>query len=124
MERHRHVGGRALKYRYIMALEGVDVVSNLKWVMSSNCIAVMPKPTYETWFMEGSLIPDYHYIEIKPDYSDLIERTQYYSNHLEEAEAIIQHAHEYVEQFKNKKQEKLLSLMVFERYFRQTGQTL
>lgn len=113
-----------LKYRYIMTLEGVDVASNLKWVMSSNCIAVMPKPTYETWFMEGTLIPDYHYIEIKPDYSDLIERTQYYSNHPEEAEAIIQHAHEYVEQFKNKKQEKLLSLMVLERYFKQTGQIL
>lgn len=111
-----------LKYRYILALEGVDVASNLKWVMSSNCIAVMPRPTYETWFMEGTLVPDYHYIEIKPDYSDLLERTQYYSDHPDEAEAIIRHAHEYVEQFKNKEREDLLSLMVIDRYFRMTGQ--
>lgn len=111
-----------LKYRYILALEGVDVASNLKWVMSSNCIAVMPRPTYETWFMEGTLVPDYHYIEIKPDYSDLLERTQYYSDHPDEAEAIIRHAHEYVEQFKNKEREDLLSLMVLDRYFRMTGQ--
>lgn len=111
-----------LKYRYIMALEGVDVASNLKWVMSSNCIAVMPRPTFETWFMEGTLIPNYHYIEIKPDYSDLLERTQYYTDHPEEAEAIIRHAHEYVEQFKNKKREKVISLMVLAKYFKMTGQ--
>ncbi len=113
-----------LKYRYILTLEGVDVATNLKWVMSSNCIAVMPRPTYETWFMEGTLIPNYHYIEIKPDYSDLLERTQYYTDHPEEAEAIIQHAHEYVEQFRNRKREKLISLMVLEKYFRMTGQSL
>ena len=61
-----------------MALEGIDVASNLKWVMSSNSIAVMPRPTCETWFMEGTLIPDYHYIEIKPDFSDLEERLNQY----------------------------------------------
>ena len=68
-----------------MALEGNDVASNLKWVMSSNSIAVMPRPTCETWFMEGKLIPNYHYIEIKPDYSDLPEKLQYYIDHPEEA---------------------------------------
>jgi hypothetical protein len=32
-----------LKYRYIMSLEGNDVASNLKWIMSSNSIAVTPR---------------------------------------------------------------------------------
>ena len=68
-----------LDYKFIMALEGIDVASNLKWVMSSNSIAVMPRPTCETWFMEGTLIPNYHYIEIKPDFSDLEERLNYYN---------------------------------------------
>lgn len=112
-----------LKYRYIMALEGVDVASNLKWVMSSNSIAVMPRPTYETWFMEGTLIPNYHYIEIKPDYSDLIERIAYYDNHIEEAKEIIKHANEYVRQFRDEKREKLISLLVLQKYFEKTGQT-
>ncbi|MGZ8190531.1 MAG: glycosyl transferase family 90, partial [Methylococcaceae bacterium] len=58
-----------LKYKYIMCLEGNDVATNLKWVMSSNSVAVMPRPKYETWFMEGTLIPNVHYIEIKDDYS-------------------------------------------------------
>ena len=34
-----------LDYKFIMALEGNDVASNLKWVMSSNSIAVMTRPT-------------------------------------------------------------------------------
>ena len=116
--------GEHLNYRYIMALEGVDVASNLKWVMSSNSIAVMPRPTYETWFMEGTLIPNYHYIEIKPDYSDLLERIEYYNSHIDEAKAIIRHANEYVEQFRNKRREDSISLMVLAKYFGKTGQNI
>lgn len=111
-----------LEYKFVMALEGNDVASNLKWIMSSNSIAVMPKPTCETWFMEGTLIPDYHYIEIKPDFSDLEERLRYYMAHVDEALAIIRHANEYVEQFKNKEREDLISLLVLDKYFRMTGQ--
>ena len=73
-------------------------------------------------FMEGTLIPNYHYIEIKPDFSDLEERLQYYMAHTDEAQAIIEHAHEYIEQFKNKKREQLISLLVLEKYFKMTGQ--
>ena len=45
-----------LHYKFILCSEGNDVASNLKWVMSSNSIAVMPKPKFETWFMEGILV--------------------------------------------------------------------
>lgn len=111
-----------LKYKYIMSLEGNDVASNLKWIMSSNSIAVTPKLTCETWFMEGTLIPNYHYIEVKPDFSDLEERIDYYNNHPEEANAIIQNAHEYIQQFRDKKRERLISLLVLDKYFKITGQ--
>lgn len=115
--------GQQLRHKFILALEGNDVASNLKWIMSSNSVAVMPRPTYETWFMEGTLCPGYHYIEIKPDLSDLPERLQYYIDYPEEAEAIIAHAHEYVAQFLDKKREDMISLMVLDRYFSATGQT-
>lgn len=39
-----------LRYKFILCLEGHDVATNLKWVMSSNSLAVMPRPKYETWF--------------------------------------------------------------------------
>lgn len=111
-----------LDFKFIMTLEGNDVASNLKWVMSSNSLAVMPRPTCETWFMEGTLIPDYHYIEVKPDFSDMEEKLNYYIEHEDEAQAIIQHAHEYIEQFKNKKREDLISLLVLDKYFTMTSQ--
>lgn len=111
-----------LNYKFIMALEGQDVASNLKWVMSSNSIAVMPRPTCETWFMEGRLIPNYHYIEVKSDYSDLIEQINHYIEHPNEAQEIINHAHEYVHQFQDKEREKLISLLVLKKYFKMTEQ--
>lgn len=109
--------GEHLPFRYVMAIEGNDVASNLKWVMSSNSIAVMPRPTCETWFMEGRLKPNYHYIEVRPDFSDLMERLDYYSAHPDEAEAIVAHAHEWVEQFRDNRRERLISLLVLRKYF-------
>lgn len=114
--------GEHLEYKFIMALEGNDVASNLKWVMSSNSIAVMPKPTCETWFMEGTLISDYHYIEIKPDFTDLIDRVNYYIEHVDEALKIIKHANEYAAQFKDRRREDLISLLVLDKYFKITRQ--
>ena len=72
--------------------------------------------------MEGTLKPDYHYIEIRPDFSDLEDKLRYYIEHPEEAEAISRHANEYVEQFKDKERERLISLLVMDKYFRMTGQ--
>lgn len=112
-----------LKYKFIIALEGNDVASNLKWIMSSNSIAVMPKPRFETWFMEGTLIPDYHYIHIKDDFSDLEDRIKYYIKHPGKAEEILAHAHAHVAQFRNKKNESLISLMTIQKYFIQTNQS-
>jgi hypothetical protein len=35
---------------------------------------------------------------------------------------IIRHAHEYVSQFKDKRRENLISLLVLDKYFKMTGQ--
>lgn len=110
-----------LEYKFILAIEGIDVASNLKWVMSSNSLAVMPKPSFETWFMEAKLIPNYHYIEIKPDFSDLEERLNYYIEHKEEALQIIKNANQYVKQFQDNEREELISLLVMQKYFKMTN---
>ena len=90
--------------------------------MSSNSIAIMPRPKFESWFMEGRLQGGVHYIEIKDDYSDLEEKIRYYSTHPEEAKAIIRNAHAFVDQFRDKEREELISLLVLEKYFRHTRQ--
>ena len=111
-----------LKYRYILALEGNDVATNLKWAMSSNSVAVMPKPTCETWFMEQTLKPDYHYIEISPDFSDLEEKLGWYSSRPDMTASIIRNAHEYISQFRDTEREDLIEYLVLLKYFQDSDQ--
>jgi len=111
-----------LEYKFILCLEGIDVASNLKWVMSSNSLAVMPKPKFETWFMEGLLIPDHHYVLIKDDYSDLESKLDYYINNPDKADNIIKNSNDYLIQFQNNHFEDLISLLVLNKYFEKTNQ--
>ena len=111
-----------LRFRYIMALEGNDVASNLKWIMSSRSAAVMPKPTCETWFMEGRLLGGVHYVEIRPDFSDLEEKMDHYSNHLDELRTIVDNANRYVAQFRDTRRERYIALLVMQKYFKMTNQ--
>lgn len=110
-----------LGYKFILSIEGNDVATNLKWIMSSNSVCFMTKPKFETWFMEGALVPGKHYVELKEDYSDLQEKITYYLNHPDEAKIIIQNANEYVEQFKDTERETLISFLVMQKYFLNSG---
>ena len=100
-----------------MSLEGNDVATNLKWIMSSNSIAVSPPLTMETWYMEGTLQTDVHFIGIDEDYKNLEEKLQYYIDHDKEALEIINNAKEHRSQFNNKNIENLTSLLVLKKYF-------
>jgi Glycosyl transferase family 90 len=111
-----------LQYRFILSVEGVDVATNLKWGMNSNSLCFSPKLRFETWFMEGRLKAGVHFVEVKDDFSDLVEKIDYYNDHVEEAAAIISNANAWVAQFKDELLEDLLSLMVLRRYFERTGQ--
>ncbi len=106
-----------LNYKFILSLEGKDVATNLKWIMSSNSLCITPKLRYETWFMEGKLEAGVHYVEVKDDFSDLIDKMNYYIQNPHQAEQIIANAQAWVSQFKDQKSEKLISLMVAEKYF-------
>ena len=90
--------------------------------MSSNSVCVMPKPKYETWFMEGTLKPDVHYIEISDDFSNAEQKIKYFIEHPNKVLKIIENANEHVKQFKYSRREKLISLMVLDKYFSLSGQ--
>ena len=106
-----------LKYKFLFCIEGADTATNIKWVMSSNSVCVMPNPKYETWFMEGKLKPDFHYICLKDDFSDAEEKIDFFIKHPNHVKKIIANANDYVDQFKNKRKEKLISLLVLDKYF-------
>ena len=111
-----------LRHKFILCIEGNDVASNLKWVMSSSSVAVMPKPKFESWFMEAFLVPDYHYIHIKDDYSDLEKKLKFYIKNPEKLKQISINANNYVNQFRDSSDEKIISLLVMEKFFAFTNQ--
>lgn len=107
-----------LNYKFIFCIEGNDVATNIKWVMSSNSLVFSYKMKYETWFMEGRLQAGVHFVLIKDDLSDLEEKMNYYSQNPDKAQQIINNANAWVNQFKNKKREDLLSFLVIQKYFK------
>ena len=105
-----------LNYKFILSLEGNDVATNLKWIMSSNSVCIMPRPKFETWFKEGTLIPNYHYIEIKNDFSDIEEIFNTYKHNKDFCNQIIKNANEFVSKFLSPKDVLYLSRSVVMKY--------
>ncbi len=105
-----------LQYKYILSLEGVDVATNLKWIMSSNSLCFSQRLKYETWYMEGLLQAGVHFVEIADDFSDVEEKIDYYENHPDEAQQIIANANAWTRQFLDPDVEDLLSHLVIKRY--------
>ncbi len=115
---------KQLEHKFIFSIEGNDVATNLKWIMASNSLCFMKRPVYETWFMEGTLTPGHHYVEVSNDLSDLEEKIDYYRAHPEEALSIINNANNYIKKFYDHRRERLISLLVFERYLSQSAYSI
>lgn len=105
-------------YQYILCLEGNDVASALQWVMASNCVPVMTRPTCEGWLMHSRLVPGVHYVEISPDFSDVAEVMAHYIAHPEEGARIAEASRRWAEQFADPRREAIISYLVAERYLR------
>lgn len=110
------------QFKFIISLEGNDVATGLKWIMVSNSLCLMPKPNYETWFLEGTLRPGVHYVEIAADGADLEEKIAYYLDRPQEAQEIVRNAQRYVKPFKDPTWNLQLARAVAYRYFQVSGQ--
>lgn len=112
MSRSKH-----LAYKFLLSLEGNDVASNLKWILGSNSLCIMPKPKYESWFMENTLIPNVHYALLDDDYNNLEALLEFFITHPKDAKDIIHSANLYCAKFHNPRIETAVSLLVFRKYF-------
>ncbi|TPM03332.1 lipopolysaccharide biosynthesis protein [Mesorhizobium sp. B2-3-11] len=110
------------RYRYIVSLEGNDVATNLKWIMNSKSLCLMPPPTYETWFAERQLEANVHYVPLEADFSNLAENVAYFERHPAKAERIIAAANAYCRTFDEERTEQAISLLVLYKYFVLSGQ--
>jgi len=109
--------GALLNHKYILSLEGNDKDSGLNWKLNSNSLIFMPAPRCFSWLMEDKLIPDYHYILIKDNYSDLHEKLKWCKNNQGKCKEIIRNAHDYMRQFFDESKEELLEKKVLDVYF-------
>ena len=78
---------------------------------------MMPKPRVCSWLMETTLIPNFHYVLIKDDFSDLKEKLIWCNNNQEQCKTIINNAHSYMSQFANNENEKKIEEAVINKYF-------
>jgi len=106
-----------LKYKYILAVEGNDKASGLNWALASNSLVFMSKPTKFSWLMEDKLIPGFHYVPVKDDFSDLLENVRWCNKHPEKCKQVVQNANQYMNQFMDQKNEELLQHEVITHYF-------
>ncbi len=106
-----------LKYKYHISIEGNDVSSGLKWQLFSNSVVFMSKPKIISWCMEDQLIPNYHYILIKDDFSDLEEKYLWAKNNPSKCLEINNNSKVFIKKFLNINNEKNISLEIIRRYF-------
>ena len=107
-----------LKYKYILSIPGNDKDSGLNWKLNSNSVVLMPRPQITSWLMESTLIPNYHYILLKDDFSDLEIKLDWCNNNQDECIQIVKNANNFMDQFKNKEKEEQLEIDVINTYFK------
>jgi hypothetical protein len=105
-----------LKYKYLISVEGNDVASGLKWMLYSNSVVLMAKPRNFSWIMEDKLIPNFHYILLKDDFSDLEEKIEWCNDNQLKCLNISKNATEYMKQFLDIKKEYRLEKNVLDKY--------
>ena len=106
-----------LHYKFLLSLEGNDVASNLKWILGSNSLCIMPKPRYESWFMEEKLEANVHYALLDDDYGNLDALLEFFIAHPKDAKEIIHNANTYCQAFQNPRIEEACNLLVLRKYF-------
>ena len=106
-----------LNYKYIISVEGNDKDSGINWKLNSNSVVLMPKPRSTSWLMETTLIPGYHYVLLKDDFSDLLEKYEWCELNQDKCMDIIKHANTFMDQFSDKKKEEQIEIDVIHTYF-------
>lgn len=107
-----------LRYKYIISVEGNDKDTGLNWKLNSDCLVMMTRPGVNSWLMETTLIPNYHYILLKDDFSDLEEKFIWCNNNQNKCIEIIKNANNFMKQFADNKFEEKLEIDLINKYIK------
>jgi hypothetical protein len=108
---------KQLYYKYIISIEGNDVASNLKWILYSNSVVLMPKPKCSSWYMEDKLVPWVHYVPLDDSFDDLEEKFNWCLENDDICTKIAQNGKEFMMNFMDTESENIITKMVIKKYF-------
>jgi hypothetical protein len=83
------------KYKYIIVADGNVATYGFFWVLASGSVPIKQESEHIQYFETGDndiVVPGVHYIPVKRDFSDLIEKIQWLINNENEARKIAENA--------------------------------
>jgi len=83
------------KHKYLLNIDGTVAAYRFMALMAGNSLVFKQDSEYVEWFYDG-LEPYKHYIPVKRDLSDLVEKVQWAKDNDEQAQQIVQQAREYI----------------------------
>jgi len=101
-----------LQCKYLPIIDGNDKSSSLGWILASNSLPLMPRPRYHSWLCEPWLEPGVHYVEVKRDFSDLVDKIQWCKDHDHECNVIADNGKKFMMQFTNPTQEEYIEKQI------------
>jgi len=111
-----------LARKFVLSIEGNDVATNLKWILSSNSVCFMRRPRFETWFQEGLLEPGRHSVEVADDYSNVPDLVRFHAKRADLAEQLIRNGNDFYARFPDERMERAVALLAVVRYLTSSGQ--
>jgi hypothetical protein len=97
-----------LRYKYLPVVPGNDKASSLGWIMASNSVPIMPRPEIHSWMCEPWMIPGVHFVEVKPDFSDMKEKLEWCRANDRDCKRIADNGKKFMMQFSNPVAEKYI----------------
>lgn len=83
------------EYKYLLSIQGTDVGSSFGWQLSTNSVILREMYPWEVFF-DCHFHPWEHYVPIKPDFSDVLEKIDWCEGHPEECQRMIDLRHDLV----------------------------
>lgn len=83
-----------LRYRYLLAIDGNTWASSYFWQLFGNSLILKQASFFSEWY-HAALKPYMHYVPLKRDFSDLIDRIAWAKKHENRARTIVKHAHNF-----------------------------
>ena len=105
-------------YKYLLSIPGNDKDSGLAWKLASRSVVLMPRPVISSWLMEKLLVPGYHYVELREDFSNLIQVLNWCQMNQQSCFQIAENARCFMSQFLDEVNEVSIERKVLREYFR------